>query len=90
MKKAVLIHTKDSVVTVTQEVHLGDTVVFVREQKEMNVPAAENVPVFHKMAVHDIGQGGKVFKYGEEIGIATEDIPKGSHVDVHNLRSVRA
>ena len=90
MKKAVIIHPKDSVVTVTEEVRLGDTVVFVRDQEEQIVSAAENVPVFHKLAVREIGQGDKVFKYGEEIGIATEDIPKGSHVDVHNLRSVRA
>ena len=39
----------------------------------------------HKIALHPIAAGQPVRKYGQVIGIATEDIGKGAHVHVHNL-----
>jgi hypothetical protein len=41
----------------------------------------------HKLAARDIPAGTRVLKYGFPIGVATEDIPRGAHVHVHNLRS---
>ena len=34
-----------------------------------------------------IAKGSKVYKYGEEIGTATEDIEMGEWVHIHNLMS---
>ncbi len=39
----------------------------------------------HKVAVRPIGKGEPVRKYGQIIGFASEDIPAGAHVHVHNL-----
>ena len=41
----------------------------------------------HKLAARDIPAGARVLKYGFPIGVATEAIPAGAHVHVHNLRS---
>ncbi len=39
----------------------------------------------HKIAVRPIAKGEAVRKYGQIIGFASEDIPAGGHVHVHNL-----
>ena len=49
--------------------------------------AAESIPAGHKMALRDMARGTVVLKYGRSIGIATRDIPAGSWVHGHNLRS---
>ena len=51
--------------------------------------AKEDIPLGHKIALRDIKEGEKVKEYGEIIGRATKDISKGSHVHVHNIRSLR-
>lgn len=45
------------------------------------------VTLGHKLAARDICKGEKIVKYGVPIGSATEDIPAGSHVHVHNMKS---
>jgi altronate hydrolase len=49
------------------------------------VPAIDDIPASHKVAVRPIAAGASVHKYGEVIGIAREDIPPGAHVHSHNL-----
>src|ERR1700724_1524529 len=39
----------------------------------------------HKVALQDIKKGQAIYKYGQIIGFASEDIPAGSHVHVHNV-----
>jgi altronate hydrolase len=39
----------------------------------------------HKLAVKPIAKGEAVRKYGQIIGFASQDIPAGSHVHVHNV-----
>jgi altronate hydrolase len=39
----------------------------------------------HKLALHDIPKGKAVYKYGQIIGFASQDIPAGSLVHVHNV-----
>ncbi|MBQ8161283.1 MAG: altronate dehydratase [Clostridia bacterium] len=47
-----------------------------------------DVPAGHKVALEDIPKDGHVIKYGFPIGYAKEDIPKGSHIHVHNLHTL--
>jgi altronate hydrolase len=49
------------------------------------VPAIDDIPASHKVAVRPIAAGAPVHKYGEVIGIAREEIPPGAHVHSHNL-----
>ena len=43
----------------------------------------------HKIALVPITRGEPVVKYGEVIGLATQDISPGDHVHVHNVESQR-
>jgi altronate dehydratase small subunit len=45
------------------------------------------VALGHKIARRDIANGTAILKYGARIGIATEDIRRGQHVHVHNMKS---
>ncbi len=44
----------------------------------------------HKIALREIKKDDNVIKYGEISGVAKEKIPAGSHVHVHNVKSLRA
>ncbi|MCC9620387.1 UxaA family hydrolase [Thalassospira sp. MA62] len=48
---------------------------------------AHAIPLAHKIACREIGAGERILKYGMPIGLATDDIPAGAHVHVHNIRS---
>jgi altronate hydrolase len=39
----------------------------------------------HKMALRDLKKGEPIYKYGQIIGFASQDIAAGSHVHVHNV-----
>src|SRR5437868_5030001 len=41
----------------------------------------------HKIAVRQIKEGQAIYKYGQIIGFASQDIPAGAHVHVHNVRA---
>ena len=61
----------------------------------MNIPSGSNIsselksetyiPFGHKISLKDINKGELIYKYGQIIGIAIEEIKKGSHIHVHNL-----
>lgn len=48
---------------------------------------ANGIKSGHKIALEDIKAGDPVIKYGNRIGFAKEDIKKGDHVHVHNLKT---
>lgn len=87
--KATVIDAKDNVAVVLGEVKKGDTISFVKAGEAREVTATGDVPPYHKIASELIPKGQPVIKYGEHIGIATEDIQAGSHVHVHNVLSSR-
>lgn len=84
---ALLIDGKDNVCVMNQPVTSGETVCFYREEELVELAALEDIPVFFKMAVSRINQGGAVIKYGTRIGLATRDISAGEMVHTHNLAS---
>ena len=47
----------------------------------------EEIPAGHKIAISYIPAGGKVIKYGYQIGNATEEIYPGDWIHVHNLKT---
>lgn len=81
----------DNVASVFTDVPGGTTVRMVGKSGESEQIALKcHVPYGHKFAAAAIAKGEKIIKYGEEIGIATADIPKGDYVHIHNLDSARA
>jgi (2R)-sulfolactate sulfo-lyase subunit alpha len=55
----------------------------------IQVKALDAVPLGHKVALKDIKNGETVIKYGNDIGKAVADIPKGKHAHVHNMKTKR-
>jgi altronate dehydratase small subunit len=87
--RAIIMKAKDNLATAVEqipersevEVRIGDTFRLVK------VKAA--IPFGHKFAVRPIRVGEPVIKYGEQIGIATDDIAVGDYAHVHNIESCR-
>jgi altronate dehydratase small subunit len=88
MAKAIIVNQKDNVAVMIEPAEAGREILADSGKGGVTAfTAATDIPVYHKTALTDIAKGGVVIKYGEEIGIATEDIPKGSHVHTHNVTS---
>ena len=83
MREYIKINPKDNVAValcpleVGREIRLGDTELTLRD----------NIAQGHKFAMEEIKAGNSVRKYGSVIGTATEDIPAGSWVHLHNVRT---
>src|SRR5687767_9876235 len=52
-----------------------------------SVALASKLAFAHKVALRDIAQGEKIFKFGAPIGSAKCAIQLGEHVHTHNLKS---
>ena len=71
------LHSRDSVSVTTETIGAGSVV--------DGLQVISDTPTGHKIATRDIAQGEAIFKYGREIGVATQRIAKGEHVHSHNL-----
>ena len=85
MQTLLLLSEKDNVLTCTSAIKKGETLDFAG----VIITAANDIPIYHKVAKEFVAAGAEVYKYGEVIGIASVDIHPGEHVHVHNLESVR-
>jgi (2R)-sulfolactate sulfo-lyase subunit alpha len=88
-----IVHDKaDAVgVVVVEDVQPGgDLSGWIMETDEtISLKALDAVPLGHKIALRDIKNGDTVLKYGYDVGRAVQDIGKGRHVHVHNLKTKR-
>jgi galactarate dehydratase len=50
--------------------------------------ATENIDAGHKVALTKINKGDAVYKYGQLIGLAAQDVEPGEHVHTHNLTMI--
>ncbi|MBX0296439.1 UxaA family hydrolase [Haloarcula nitratireducens] len=82
-----VVEPTDNVATALRELEAGETVSVGVGDEERTVEIAEDVIFGHKIAIEDIASGETITKYGKSIGNATEDIPAGTWVHVHNVES---
>jgi altronate dehydratase small subunit len=80
---------KDDVAVVLRDTAAGDRLAVRRGSGEETLTAVTAIPAGHKIALRDLREGENVLKYGSVIGAASEAIPKGAHVHVHNLEGLR-
>lgn len=53
----------------------------------ITIAAVEDIPLGHKIALADLGEGDEVIKYGFPIGRTTAPVGKGTHLHVHNTKT---
>jgi len=80
-----LLSENDNVLTCTTAIKKGQSL----DCGGVTIRAANDIPIYHKIANAFIEAGGAVYKYGEIIGIASRDIHPGEHVHVHNVEGSR-
>jgi altronate hydrolase len=73
------LHPRDNVIVAARRLPAASLVA------SEGVTAAEAIPVGHKLATRAIAAGQPVLKYGQAIGVASQDIAAGAHVHTHNL-----
>jgi altronate hydrolase len=77
---AVRLHPSDSVAIALQTLAPGLWV----QTASGAIVIPRLVPAGHKLALHDLGPGDPIRRYGQIIGFATEPIAAGTHVHTHN------
>jgi (2R)-sulfolactate sulfo-lyase subunit alpha len=82
-RKLLRIHRDDNVLIVVESIRGGDHESIEGE----SVVFTENVAIGHKVAARRISMGEKVYKCGVPIGSAKQEIPRGAHIHLHNLKS---
>jgi len=68
---------RDDVAAALRAIAAGETV--------LGVTARQDIPIGHKIALHDLAEGQPVLKFGFPIGHATRAIAAGEHVHTHNV-----
>ena len=86
-----LIHNEgDDVAVAVQDVEPGaGEAVYMDSDRAVTVQVTEAIPLGHKVALVDLGEGDEVIEYGVRIGLTRQPIRSGQHVHVHNIRSAR-
>jgi altronate dehydratase len=87
---AIVIHPDDDVAVAVRDLAAGSEVAFRRNGATETARVIDAIDLGHKFALHPIATDATIRKYGEVIGMATDDIGTGAHVHVHNMKSRRA
>lgn len=90
MLRCIVMHEKDDMATVLSPVKPGDELEIIDRvfAPKGCITASAEIPFAHKIALRSIACGETVVKCGEIIGKATQDIPQGDYLHVHNVQSL--
>ena len=86
---AIALRDVDNVATALRDLLAGEEIVVGVLDRTVVVHVRQPIQFGHKLAMTDLLQGTDIVKYGEVMGRATQAIPAGSHVHVHNIESLR-
>lgn len=84
---------KKSYIVMDPEDNSATSLEDIPKDKEIEIKEGEvikinqNIPFGHKFALKNIAVGDLVKKYGQIIGIVTENIKKGDWIHTHNIKS---
>ena len=59
------------------------------DNRHIQMTAAQDIPIGHKIALTDMQAGDTVIKYGVDIGKVVKDMKAGEHAHVHNIKTKR-
>jgi altronate dehydratase small subunit len=80
----IVISERDNVATALETLEAGRVI-----GAAVPFTVREQIPRGHKVSMRLIALGASIIKYGNTIGVATADIPPGTHVHTHNVLSAR-
>lgn len=83
MDKLIKINSADNVLVVRIRILPGEELLVNGSVIIFN----ETLGLGHKVAACDIDKGQLIIKFGVPIGSATENIPVGAHIHLHNMKS---
>ena len=92
MMYGILIHAaEDDVGVAVSDLQAGIEIgaATLKGEDHGSVHLVEDIPLGHKVALRNIQENSHVIEYGEPIGRAIQPIATGSHVHVHNLKTLR-
>ena len=81
--KYVIIDSKDNCGTALEKIPQDAKV----DLSNKTIKISNLIPLGHKFAIINIKKGSHVIKYGEIIGVSTEDISEGDWIHTHNITS---
>ena len=85
-------HNGDNVgVVVIEDLKAGTEMLCVvtEDNTDFKMVVNHDVPIGHKVALHDFAEGDTIIKYGQDIGRVVASAGKGDHVHTHNLKTKR-
>jgi altronate dehydratase len=82
-KNYIVMNETDNCATALESIKKGEEV----DYSGMKFKIKQEVPLGHKFALINIKKGDEVRKYGQIIGIATQNILKGDWIHTHNIIS---
>jgi altronate hydrolase len=87
MADTIMLHPEDDVAVALRDLSDGEAVRLPIGGGQSEIRVTGDVPRGHKLAVRSLTAGQHVRKFGYSIGVAQTDIPVGSWVHTHNMRS---
>lgn len=81
--KYIVMDKADNCATVLEDIEKGEEIEYNNEKFKIK----QNIALGHKFALMDIKAENYIKKYGQIIGIATENIRKGEWIHTHNIIS---
>jgi altronate hydrolase len=80
------LHPQDNVAIAKSNLTAGTILVLESEpHTRTQIPVRQPIPAGHKVALREIARGAPVHRYGQVIGLASQEILPGEHVHTHNL-----
>ncbi len=79
MNDFIKISEKDDVIVALKDFKAGDVV--------SDITLLDDVKMGHKIALHDMEKGHHLIKYGNVIGVLSQDVKKGNWIHSHNLKT---
>lgn len=90
MINAVIISPEDNVGVVIEWIKRGEELNYKTLNGENhNMKSLDDIRIYHKVAIKEIKKNDFIIKYGEHIGVASQDIAIGEHVHSHNVDDYR-
>lgn len=84
-QRIIVITSRDNVATALEPLAAGEAITV----ENRTIVVREAIANGHKVALERIAAGESILKYGNPIGLATQDIEVGAHVHTHNVASTR-